>query len=83
MDEVCIHEVPLNQDCGKCPPVPSLANAARAYLAYQEEIAKDSFREWNGTEWVWNDDLWESSDPDEFNLVKALREALQYEWIRA
>jgi hypothetical protein len=48
-----------------------------------EEVTKGSYREWHGTEWAWNDELWERADPDQFKLVKALREALQYEWIRA
>lgn len=83
MIETCIHEVPLNKECRECPPVPCLDAAARALLAHVEEITKGSYRERNGTEWIWNDEIWERADPDEFKLVKALREALQYEWIRA
>jgi hypothetical protein len=82
---LCIHEIPLDRACPDCPGdrVLSLAAAARALLEHVEEVTKGCYRDWNGTEYVWNDEIWERADPDEFKLVKALREALQYEWIRA
>lgn len=82
---ICIHEIPLNMECSDCPEerVVSLAAAARAFIAHEEEVAKASYREWNGTEWVWNDEIWGREEPEQFNLVKSLRKALQYEWIRA
>lgn len=82
---LCIHEIPLDRECPDCPEdrALSLAVAARAYLEFQEAIAKGSYREWDGESWIWNDEVWERADPAEFKLVKALRAALQYEWIRA
>lgn len=51
--ETCIHGVPYHQYCRECPPVPCLDAAARALLAYVEEVTKGSYREWHGTEWTW------------------------------
>lgn len=82
---LCIHEMPLDRDCPEChgERVISLATAAKRLLEHEEAVAKSSYREWNGTEWVWNDEIWERAEPEEFARVKDLRLALQYEWIRA
>lgn len=82
---LCIHEIALDKTCADCPGdrILTLATAARAFLEHEEEVAKISYREWNGTEWIWNDEIWAREEPEEFARVVALRKALQYEWIRA
>lgn len=54
----------------------TLSEAAQAYLDYETEIARESYKTWNGTEWIWNDQVWEESEPQQFKLVKALRKAI-------
>lgn len=82
---LCIHEIPLDKPCPDCPQTRllSLATAARALLEHEEQVAKGSYREWNGAEWIWNDEIWAREEPEEFARIQDLRQALQYEWIRA
>lgn len=54
-----------------------LVQAAHDFLESETRVAKTSYREWSGSEWIWNDEVWERSDPEGFPLAKALREALE------
>jgi hypothetical protein len=51
----------------------TLFEAARAFLTYAAAVAELSYREPNG---VWNDEVWERSEPEQFALVKDLRAAM-------
>ena len=54
-----------------------LREALRDLVSDREEVAKYSWKTWMNGEWHWNDEIWERNDPDEFELIKAARAALQ------
>lgn len=53
-----------------------LVKAARDLLEHETQVAQQSWRQWNGHHYVWNDQIWAREDPEQFELVKALRKAI-------
>lgn len=83
MAETCVHNVSLSQECKECGLPQSLVAAAKALLEHDSQVAEGSYREWDGEKWIWNDEIWAQEEPEQFELIRALRHALRYEWIRA
>lgn len=51
--------------------------AASNLLKGEIEVARNSYSQWNGQTWVFDDAMWEKAAPEQFAHVKALREALK------